>query len=115
MSSVSPAFTLELGKELAPTAIRLVDAPVSGTKKPAEDGTLVILASGNTITIQDLPKELAPAAAEPHLDIERFIPLHTPLPEALEQIVETLDIAGLGPVTPGGAGLFSDRSEPPLH
>ena len=38
MSSVSPSFTLELGKELAPRAIRFVDAPVSGTKKPAEDG-----------------------------------------------------------------------------
>ncbi len=54
MSSVSPSFTLELGKELAPTAIRLVDAPVSGTKKPAEDGTLVILASGNKQRVQDL-------------------------------------------------------------
>jgi 3-hydroxyisobutyrate dehydrogenase-like beta-hydroxyacid dehydrogenase len=54
MSSVSPRFTLELGKELAPTAIRLVDAPVSGTKKPAEDGTLVILAGGNRQRVEDL-------------------------------------------------------------
>jgi 3-hydroxyisobutyrate dehydrogenase-like beta-hydroxyacid dehydrogenase len=54
MSSVSPRFTLELGKELAPTAIRLVDAPVSGTKKPAEEGTLVILASGNQKRVEDL-------------------------------------------------------------
>lgn len=54
MSSVSPSFTLQLGKELAPTAVRLVDAPVSGTKKPAEDGTLVILASGNQQRVQDL-------------------------------------------------------------
>src|SRR5512135_684041 len=54
MSSVSPRFTLELGKQLAPTAIRFVDAPVSGTKKPAEDGTLVILAGGNRQRVQDL-------------------------------------------------------------
>jgi 3-hydroxyisobutyrate dehydrogenase-like beta-hydroxyacid dehydrogenase len=54
MSSVSPSFTLELGKELAPTAIRFVDAPVSGTKKPAEEGTLVILAGGNRQRVQDL-------------------------------------------------------------
>ncbi len=54
MSSVSPSFTLQLGKELAPTAIRMVDAPVSGTKKPAEEGTLVILASGNKQRVQDL-------------------------------------------------------------
>ena len=54
MSSVSPSFTLELGKELAPTAIRFVDAPVSGTKKPAEDAQLVILASGNRQRVQEL-------------------------------------------------------------
>ncbi|MCX5892222.1 MAG: NAD(P)-dependent oxidoreductase, partial [Deltaproteobacteria bacterium] len=54
MSSVSPTFTVELMKQLGPTAIRLVDAPVSGTKKPAEEGTLVILASGNRNRIQDL-------------------------------------------------------------
>ena len=54
MSSVSPTFTLQLGKELAPTAIRFVDAPVSGTKKPAEDAQLVILAGGNRQRVQDL-------------------------------------------------------------
>ena len=54
MSSVSPSFTLELGKELAPTAIRFVDAPVSGTKKPAEEGSLVILVGGNRQRVQDL-------------------------------------------------------------
>ncbi len=54
MSSVAPSFTLELGKELAPTAIRFVDAPVSGTKKPAEDAQLVILAGGNRQRVQEL-------------------------------------------------------------
>ncbi len=54
MSSVSPSFTLQLGKELAPTAIRFVDAPVSGTKKPAEDAQLVILAGGNRQRVQEL-------------------------------------------------------------
>jgi 3-hydroxyisobutyrate dehydrogenase-like beta-hydroxyacid dehydrogenase len=54
MSSVSPSFTLELGKELAPTGIRYVDAPVSGTKKPAEDAQLVILAGGNRQRVQEL-------------------------------------------------------------
>ena len=54
MSSVSPSFTLELGKELAPTAIRFVDAPVSGTKKPAEEAQLVILAGGNRQRVQEL-------------------------------------------------------------
>jgi 3-hydroxyisobutyrate dehydrogenase-like beta-hydroxyacid dehydrogenase len=54
MSSVSPSFTLELAKQLAPTAIRFVDAPVSGTKKPAVDAQLVILAGGNRQRVQEL-------------------------------------------------------------
>jgi 3-hydroxyisobutyrate dehydrogenase len=37
------ARTIELAEDLAVT---LVDAPVLGTKKPAEDGSLVVLASG---------------------------------------------------------------------
>jgi two-component system NtrC family response regulator len=50
----------------------------------------VILCGDNTITPQDLPGELAGTAAEPQLDIDRFIPLHTPLPEALDQIEEQM-------------------------
>ena len=46
MSSVSPGYTRELARELEPTGVTFIDAPVSGTKKPAEDGTLVILAGG---------------------------------------------------------------------
>lgn len=46
MSSVSPRYTRELAARLAPTGITFLDAPVSGTKKPAEEGTLLILAGG---------------------------------------------------------------------
>jgi two-component system NtrC family response regulator len=46
----------------------------------------VILATGNLITPQDLPGELAADTLEPRLDVDRFIPLTTPLQEALEQI-----------------------------
>jgi 3-hydroxyisobutyrate dehydrogenase-like beta-hydroxyacid dehydrogenase len=46
MSSVSPAYTRELAWKLAETGVALVDAPVSGSKKPAEEGALVILAGG---------------------------------------------------------------------
>lgn len=56
MSSVSPAFSKELGKQLARMGTIFIDAPVSGTKKPAEDGALVILAGGK----QDKIKELEP-------------------------------------------------------
>jgi 3-hydroxyisobutyrate dehydrogenase-like beta-hydroxyacid dehydrogenase len=54
MSSVSPSFTRELGKQLAPTGTSFIDAPVSGTKKPAEEGTLVILAAGKEEKVKEL-------------------------------------------------------------
>jgi two-component system NtrC family response regulator len=50
----------------------------------------VILCSNNTITPQDLPAELAPAPEESRLEIDRFIPLTTPLPEALDSIEEQM-------------------------
>jgi 3-hydroxyisobutyrate dehydrogenase-like beta-hydroxyacid dehydrogenase len=56
MSSVSPQYTRELAARLEPTGVMFIDAPVSGTKKPAEDGTLVVLAGGP----QDKVKELEP-------------------------------------------------------
>ena len=56
MSSVSPGYTRELARELEPSGVTFIDAPVSGTKKPAEDGTLVILAAGP----QDKVKALEP-------------------------------------------------------
>lgn len=56
MSSVSPRQTRELARELEPTGVIFIDAPVSGTKKPAEDGALIILAGGP----QDKVAELSP-------------------------------------------------------
>jgi 3-hydroxyisobutyrate dehydrogenase-like beta-hydroxyacid dehydrogenase len=54
MSSVAPSFTVEMAKTLAPSGARFIDAPVSGTKKPAEDGTLVILAGGSQERVRQL-------------------------------------------------------------
>jgi 3-hydroxyisobutyrate dehydrogenase-like beta-hydroxyacid dehydrogenase len=54
MSSVSPSYTRELARELEPTGVTFIDAPVSGTKKPAEDGALVILAAGPQDKVQAL-------------------------------------------------------------
>ena len=36
------------------------------------------------------PAELAPAPAESRLELDRFIPLNTPLPEALDAIEEQM-------------------------
>jgi 3-hydroxyisobutyrate dehydrogenase-like beta-hydroxyacid dehydrogenase len=54
MSSVSPGYTRELARELEPTGVTFIDAPVSGTKKPAEDGSLIILAGGPQNKVAEL-------------------------------------------------------------
>ncbi len=54
MSSVSPAYTRSLAQKLAPTGAAFVDAPVSGTKKPAEEGTLLILAGGDQEKVREV-------------------------------------------------------------
>ncbi len=47
MSTISPAYAREIAGGLRPLGVRYVDAPVSGTKRPAEEGTLTILAGGS--------------------------------------------------------------------
>jgi 3-hydroxyisobutyrate dehydrogenase-like beta-hydroxyacid dehydrogenase len=54
MSTVPPAYTRRLGLRLKERGIGFVDAPVLGTKKPAEDGALVILAGGEQARIERL-------------------------------------------------------------
>ena len=54
MSSVSPSFTRQLATALAASGAVFIDAPVSGTKKPAEEGALTILAGGPEDKIREL-------------------------------------------------------------
>ncbi len=54
MSSVSPRYTRDLHQRLAPTGVRFIDAPVSGSKKPAEEGTLIILAGGEASQVAEM-------------------------------------------------------------
>ncbi|MEJ2509606.1 MAG: NAD(P)-dependent oxidoreductase [Gammaproteobacteria bacterium] len=58
MSTVSPAATVSAAERVRAAGGRFVDAPVSGTVKPAQDGTLVVLAGGTEADV---------AAAEPLL------------------------------------------------
>ncbi|ASR36924.1 3-hydroxyisobutyrate dehydrogenase [Prauserella marina] len=46
MSTVGPEWTAELAALAADAGVAFVDAPVLGTRAPAEQGTLVVLASG---------------------------------------------------------------------
>ncbi len=50
----------------------------------------VILCSDNHITANDLPAELGARRDETQVDIDHFIPLTKPLPEALEEIEEQM-------------------------
>ncbi len=54
MSTVSPAYAREIASGLAPLGVTYVDAPVSGSKKPAEEGSLVFLAGGPGGVVNDL-------------------------------------------------------------
>lgn len=57
MSTVDAATATAIAKAVSGAGGRFLEAPVSGTKKPAQDGTLVILAAGD----QTLFEEVAPA------------------------------------------------------
>lgn len=46
MSTVGIAWTKRFGEVAAERGVTFVDAPVSGTKEPAEQGKLIVLASG---------------------------------------------------------------------
>lgn len=54
MSTVLPEYSKKLARNLRRDKVDFVDAPVSGSRKPAEDGTLVILAGGNSDTLKKL-------------------------------------------------------------
>ncbi|UCD65364.1 MAG: NAD(P)-dependent oxidoreductase [Deltaproteobacteria bacterium] len=54
MSTVSPSYTRNLKKCLEPSNISFIDAPVSGSKKPAIEGSLIILAGGEADQINAL-------------------------------------------------------------
>ena len=47
MSTVDAATAREIGAAVSAKGGRFLEAPVSGSKKPAEDGTLIILAAGD--------------------------------------------------------------------
>ena len=52
MSSSSPVGTRELGERLAARGVGMIDAPVSGGVRKAEDATLAIMVGGEAQTIE---------------------------------------------------------------
>ncbi len=57
VSTVDPVTAQKIHQAIENTGGRFLEAPVSGSKKPAEDGTLVFLCSGN----ESLYKDATPA------------------------------------------------------
>jgi 3-hydroxyisobutyrate dehydrogenase len=57
MSTVDAVTSVAIGEAIVAAGGRFLEAPVSGTKKPAEDGTLIILTGGD----RGLFEEAAPA------------------------------------------------------
>lgn len=53
MSSSAPLGTAKLGDELAQKGLRLVDAPVSGGVRRAVDGSLAIMAGGDSVAVEE--------------------------------------------------------------
>lgn len=54
MSTVSPAYTDAMAAKIGATGATFIDAPVSGSKVPAQQGTLVILAGGPKPSVEAL-------------------------------------------------------------
>ncbi len=46
-STVNPTFSKEMSKKAGESGIRFIDAPVAGTKQPAENGELIFFVGGN--------------------------------------------------------------------
>jgi 3-hydroxyisobutyrate dehydrogenase-like beta-hydroxyacid dehydrogenase len=54
MGTISPSFSIKLSHELSKYNARYIDAPVSGSKGPAEEGELIILTSGDYNLVKGL-------------------------------------------------------------
>lgn len=52
MTTTGPAWTRQIGEQLAERGARLVDAPVTGSSPRAEDGTLTIMCGGDPADVE---------------------------------------------------------------
>ncbi|MDP9153105.1 MAG: NAD(P)-dependent oxidoreductase [Pseudomonadota bacterium] len=64
MGTTSPAYSRGLEAEIRSAGGRYVEAPVSGSRKPAEAGQLVAMLAGDAVTVEALRPLLAPICRE---------------------------------------------------
>jgi 3-hydroxyisobutyrate dehydrogenase-like beta-hydroxyacid dehydrogenase len=62
MSTSSPAAAREVSRRLAEYDVHYVDAPVTGARARAEDGTLVVMAGGSPADVDEARQITAPMA-----------------------------------------------------
>jgi 3-hydroxyisobutyrate dehydrogenase-like beta-hydroxyacid dehydrogenase len=128
MSTVPPAYTRSLGNCLQPNNIIFIDAPVSGSKKPAMDGTLIILAGGPKETIDSLEplflslgRKIVYCGEAGHGSAMKMT-INLLLAVMMEGLCESLNLARQSGLDPGlvldsvlagplGCGLFSLKSD----
>ena len=67
MSSIPVETARAQAARVSGRGVRYVDAPVSGGEPGARDGTLAIMAGGETDAVRDVAKELAPLGRVTHL------------------------------------------------
>ncbi|MCJ8208695.1 NAD(P)-dependent oxidoreductase [Mucilaginibacter sp. RS28] len=68
VSTVSPATSKLIGERCSAADASFIDAPVSGSVRPAQDGTLIIMAGGETTDIEK---------AKPFFDAYSKLTIHT--------------------------------------
>ncbi len=60
MGTTSPRYSMGLEEDIRAAGGRYVEAPVSGSRKPAEEGKLVCMLAGDRAALADIPGLLAP-------------------------------------------------------
>jgi 3-hydroxyisobutyrate dehydrogenase len=64
MGTTSPAYSAQLGREIVAAGGAYVEAPVSGSRKPAEDGQLVSMLAGDDSTVEAVRPVLQPMCSD---------------------------------------------------
>jgi 3-hydroxyisobutyrate dehydrogenase len=64
MGTTSPAFSIDFGREVADAGGRYVEAPVSGSRGPAEEGALVAMLAGEKESIEQVSPLFRPIAGQ---------------------------------------------------
>jgi 3-hydroxyisobutyrate dehydrogenase len=100
MSTIGVAATEQAAQLAQEAGVTLVDAPVSGTKEPAEEGKLIVLASGSESALdtcdpvfEAIGQKTVRVGAEPGRGSAFKLVLNAWLVELVESLAETIAFA----------------------